>query len=65
MKVSYSLIAVGAVGLESHLSWAQLMKGIAHPSPFAALLFHDSKMYSFNAGLIERVFQSSHGDAKP
>ena len=30
-------------GLESHLSWAQLMKGGAHPSPFAALSFLNSK----------------------
>ena len=44
VKVSHSLIAVGAVGVKSPtVSWAQLMKGGAHPSPFAALSFPNSK----------------------
>ena len=36
VKVSHSLIAVGAVGGGggSTVSWAQLMKGEAHPSPW-------------------------------
>ena len=44
------------------------MKGGAHPSTFAALSFPDSNkihMYPFTAGLTERVFQSSHGEAQP
>ena len=44
VKVSHSLIAVGAEGVcmyvgGMYVSWAQLMKGGAHPSPFAALTF--------------------------
>ena len=39
------------------------MKGRAHPSPFAALSFPNSKKQPFTAGLTERVFQSPH--AKP
>ena len=43
VKVSHSLIAVGAVGVRIPLYLAQQMKGGAHPSPFAALSFPDSK----------------------
>ena len=43
VKVSHSLIAVGAVGIRIPLYLAQQMKGGAHPSPFAALSFPDSK----------------------
>ena len=40
------------------------MKSGTHPSPFAALSFIDSKKrYPFTAGLTERVFQSSDGEA--
>ena len=41
------------------------MKGGAHPSPFAALAFPNSKKVPFTAGLTERVFQSSHSEAQP
>ena len=41
------------------------MKGGAHPSPFAALSFPNTKRYPFSAGLTERVFQSPHGAAEP
>ena len=41
------------------------MKGGAHPSPFAALSFPNSKRYPFTAGLTERVFQSPNGEAEP
>ena len=35
------------------ISWVRQMKGRAHASPFAALSFLDSEMYSFTAGLTE------------
>ena len=42
------------------------MKDGAHPSPFAALSFSNSKkVYPFSAGLTERVIQSPHGEAEP
>ena len=43
VKVSHGLIAVGAVGVSPTVSWAQLMKGGAYPSPFASLSFPNSK----------------------
>ena len=36
VKVSHSLIAVGAVGVR--VSWVQLMQGGAHPPRFTALI---------------------------
>ena len=66
VKVCHSLIAVGAVGVRVHtVSLAQLMKGRAHPFPFAALSFPNLKKVSIYAGWTERVFQSSHGNMKP
>ena len=38
------------------------MKSRAHPSPFDALSFPDSKRYLFTAELTERVFQPSDGE---
>ena len=43
VKVSHSLIAVGQWGLESHCILGTADKGGAHPSPFAALSFPNSK----------------------
>ena len=43
VKVSHSLISIRSRGGGSTISWAQLMKGGAHPSPFAALSFPNSK----------------------
>ena len=44
VMVSHSLIAIGAVGVKSPtVSWEQLIKGGAHPSPFPALAFPNSK----------------------
>ena len=58
VKVSHSLIVVGVLGLESHrVSWAHLMRGGAHPSPFAAFSFSYSKRYPITAELTEGVFQ--------
>ena len=62
--MSHSLVPVGAVGLEmATLSWPQHMAGETSPSPFAAIFFPDSKLYSFTVGLTERVFLSSGGQA--
>ena len=60
VKVSHSLIVVGAVGVR-----VPLYLGIAdeNASPFAALSFPDSKRYPFTAGLTE-VFQLLHGKAQ-
>ena len=59
-KASQSLIEVGEVGVKSPtVSWAQQMKGGAHPFPFVALF------YPFTAGLTERVFKLLHGEAQP
>ena len=42
------------------------MKGGAHPSPFAALSFANSKKVPIYCWFDrERVFQSSHGEAQP
>ena len=67
VKVFHSLLAVGAMDVKvPTISWAQLMKDGAHPSPFAALSFPNSKkVYPFSAGLTERVFQSPHGEVEP
>ena len=65
VKVSHSLIAVGAVGVKSPtVSLAQQMRGRAHLSPFAALAFPISKKVSIYSVLTERDFQSSHGEAQ-
>ena len=60
MEVSHSLIAGGTVWLKPTVSRAQVMKGGAHPFPFAALAFPNSKKVPFTAGLTEKIFQSSH-----
>ena len=65
VKVSHSLLAVGAVGVSQTVSWAQLMKGGAHPSlllPYPSLI---RKRYPFTAGLTETVFQLPHGATEP
>ena len=43
VKVSHSLIALGAVGVSPTVSWAQLMKCRAYPFPFPALSYPNSK----------------------
>ena len=62
--VSHSLIAEGAVRvrvpLYLGLSWWK-----AHPSPFAALAFPNSKKVPIYCWLTERVFQLPHGEAQP
>ena len=65
VKVSHSLMAIGAVGVRvPTVTWAQLMKGGAHPSPFAALSFPNSKKVPIFCW-VDRVFQSPHGAAEP
>ena len=49
VKVSYNLIAVRGFTV----SWAKLMKGGTHTSPFAALSFLIRNRYTFTAGLTE------------
>ena len=66
VKVSHSLIAVGAVGVRVPLylghSWWK-----AEPIPLLSLPYPSliRKRYPFSAGLTERVFQSPHGAAEP
>ena len=43
VKVKVSRSRRGSGGKSPTVSWAQLMKGRAHPSPFAALAFPNSK----------------------
>ena len=64
VKVSHSLISVGAVGVRVPLSWAQLMKAGARPSLFTALAFPNSKKLHIHSW-VDRVFQLSHGEAQP
>ena len=63
VKVTNSLIAIGAVGVRDSLSWAQLMKG-REPIPLLLLpyasLIH--MRYPVTAGLTERVFQLLDGE---
>ena len=65
VKVSHSLIAVGAVGVRVPLylghSWWK-----AEPIPLLSLPYPSliRKRYPFSAGLTERVFQSPHGAAE-
>ena len=66
VKVSHSLLAIGAVGVRVPLylghSWwkAELIPLLSLPYP--SLI---RKRYPFTAGLTERVFQSPHGEAEP
>ena len=66
VKVSHSLIAVGAVGVRVPLylghSWWK-----AEPIPLLSLPYPSliRKRYPFSAGLTKRVFQSPHGAAEP
>ena len=55
----------GSGNWSSAVSWAQLIKGGAHPSPSLPNPSLIRKRYPFTAGLTERVFQSSHGTAQP
>ena len=65
VKVSHSLIAVGAVGIRvplylGHSLWKAepiALLSLAYPSLIR-------KRYPFTPGLIERVFQSPHGEAE-
>ena len=53
-KPGFDLTTFWSKGLRPTASWAQQMKGIAHPSAFAALSFPGlKKSYPFTAGLTE------------
>ena len=54
VKVSHSLIAVRAFG--SSVSWAQLMKDGAHPSPLAALSFPNSEKIPIHCWVDREIF---------
>ena len=64
MQVFFSLTAVGTGELKARVSWAQQMKDGAHPSPSAVLFFPGSKRDPLTAGMTERGFQSSDGEAQ-
>ena len=66
VKVSHSLIAVGAVRVRVPL-YSGHSKCNVEPIPLLVLPCHSliRKRYPFTAGLIERVFQSLHGKAQP
>ena len=64
VKVCHSLIAIGVVRVSPTVSQAQLMKGGAHPSPFAALSFPNSIKVPIYCW-VGRLFLSLHGKAQP
>ena len=51
---------MGNGGWSLTISWAQQMKGGAHPSLLLPNPSQIRKRYQFTAGLTKRVFQSSH-----
>ena len=63
--MSHSLIAVGAVGLESHCILGTADERRSPSLSFRCLILPNSKKVPFSAGLTERVFQSPHGAAEP
>ena len=57
VKVSHSLIAVGAVGLESHRIKGTAKERRSQSRSFRCLIFSlIQKSYPFTAGLTEKVF---------
>ena len=62
VKVSHSLIAVGAVGISGLLYlWQNMWKGGVNPSAFPAFSFSDSKKVTIYGWIDKDSFQSSDG----